>query len=239
MPSFKILKPIPSCNVDIKLLRLIEYLYSDFCKQYLLTEVDKNDKRQFSIRIIDSIGTEVFHSVDSIIYEKFPDEIKRIDVDLDAYNYDLKYNLRIELKFTLLRSSSILEIYFSGNEARSASIAMCDKIMQAIKSKENDNSLYNPTNNAGSLIFSISFAPFVLIIPLSKFSLKLWFIVFYISISLWVYLYFGKKLKPYCLFDTPKNDRKTGFANWFIFGLIGFFLFGTILTLARRQILGF
>jgi len=239
MPSCRIEKKLPTCDVDIKLLALVQNNYKSICKQYLNIDMEAVKPGGYSIRIVDDFGVETFSSVEEIPYESFSDGVNRIDVDLSAYSSSLSAHLKIETCFSSDRLFSKTLISFSGEHARSSVVAIHDKIIQVVSTKQNNNYLYNPTNFAGSIIFAISLFPMWLGLPIYKLGPRFFMIGFFTMLITWGYLYYGKRLKPYCCFDSPSADRRAKLADWLVKGGIGFLLFSTLMPFARKAIFGF
>lgn len=239
MSSCRIEKKIPTCDVDLKLLELLQNLYRSLCEQYLNIDIATIQTGGFSIRLVDDFANETFSSVGELPYEIFSDGINRINVDLEAHSFTPSNYLKIETCLSKDRLFSEIKIYYSGNDARSVVIVIHDKIIQALSTKKNNNYLYNPTNSVGSLVFAISLYPLWLAVPLSKAGLKYFITSFFIMILSWCYLYFGKRLKPYCRFDTPFADRRDKLADWLVKGAFGFVLFTSLMAVGRRAIFGF
>ena len=56
---------------------------------------------------------------------------------------------------------------------------------------------------------------------------------------MYAYLIAGKRLRPYTAFDTPSTERNSKIVEWFIYGLAGFLVFGTLFVVLRKSAIGF
>jgi hypothetical protein len=238
MSDFKLEKQLPSCDVDKKLLKGIQDYLLARAKALAGEDILEGNDR-FSVQIHDDLGVETVRSVDDIPGSQFLDSTKRIQLRLNL-KYGLKgFPLEIDVKFDKDRIFSNLNIAYSGNDARSAVAGLHDGIMRLVMSARNNNRYFNPPAFLeGALWFSTS-VPMLGGSALGKHVPNAWSYGFLITALMWAYLIAGKRLRPYTAFDTPITKRNSKLVEWFIYGLLGFIVFGTLFTDLRKSALGF
>jgi hypothetical protein len=238
MSDFKLEKQLPSCDVDKKLLKGIEDYLLARAKALAGKDILEDNDR-FSVEIHDDLGVETVRSVDDIPEGQFLDSTKQIKLHLNL-KYGLKrFPLEIDVKFDKDRIFSNLNIYYSGDDARSAVAGLHDGIMRLVMSAKNNNRYFNPPAFLEGVLWVSASVPMFVGSILEKHLANAQSYGYLIMALMWAYLIAGKRLRPYTAFDTPVTKRNAKLVEFFIYGLLGFVLFGTVLTDLRKSTLGF
>jgi hypothetical protein len=238
MSNFKLEKQLPSCDVDKKLLKGIQDYLLARAKALAGEDILEGNDR-FSVQIHDDLGVETVRSVDDIPGEQFLDSTRRIQLQLNL-KYGLKsFPLEIDVKFDKDRIFSNLNIAYSGDDARSAVAGFHDGIMRVVMSARNNNRYFNPPAFFEGVLWFSSSVPMFVGSALGKHLPNAWSYGFLITALMWAYLIAGKRLRPYTAFDTPVTKRNAKLVEFFIYGLLGFVLFGTFFAAIRKNAFGF
>lgn len=238
MSDFKLEKQIPSCDVDKKVLKEIEEYLIARAKTLAGKDILEHSDR-FSVQIHDDLGVETVSSVNDIPGGQFLDSTRRIQLRLNLKYGFQGFPLEIDIKFDKDRILSNLNISYSGDDARSVVAGLHDGIMRLIMSARNNNRYFNPPVFLEGLLWFSTSVPMLGGSALDKHLPNAWPYAFLITALMWSYLIAGKRLRPYTAFDTPVTKRNAKLVEWFVYGLLGFIVFGTFFTEIRKGVLGF
>lgn len=238
MSQFKLEKQLPSCTVSKDLLTELE--------AYLLTKAkalagDKalEEGRCFRVCIHDDLGVETISTVENIPGGQFLDSTSQVALELDLRYGKASFPLEVDIRFSKDRSFSKLTISYSGDDARSVVAGLNDGILRLVLSAKNENRFFNPPPILeGALWVATSFPLFIgsaieKVVP-SGFAVGA-----LVAALMYAFLIAGKRLRPYTAFDTPSTERNSKVVEWFIYGLAGFLVFGSLFVFLRKGVIGF
>jgi len=196
-------------------------------------------ERRFSVNIHDDLGVETVSSVKDIPGGQFLDSTTQVRLDLDL-RYGMKsFPLEVDVKFNKDRTYSNLTISYSGGDARSFVAGLHDGIMRLVLSAKNNNDYFNPHPVVEGALWFVSSIPLFAGSLAEKVFPNASSLGALVTALMYAYLIVGKKLRPYTAFDTPATERNAKLMDWFIYGVLGFIVFGSLFVMLRRNVLGF
>ncbi len=236
MSEFTLEKRITSCLVTKDLLRQLEV----YLVQYIAKIIDIPPdmlRESLSISISDSLGTETLKSISNYLPSLFPKSITEVRIDL--YLVHPKH-ISVSIHFGKDKTSSQISIRYKAKQAREVVMAIDGGLRQIFEPSTNANNIFHPPEAAMLMIWFLG----MLVGPVSMFAFaKGAFSIGVIGtvtvLTLIFYTFVGPVIKPYITFDTQRYAAMKRWSDWIIRGFIGFLIFGTLLTLLRRQIFGF
>ncbi|MEW6682357.1 MAG: hypothetical protein AB1451_05440 [Nitrospirota bacterium] len=229
---------LPSCCVDKDLLRGLEdYLKTAMGNLYGNQQEAFRD--EYTLSITDSLGTEVLKSISDFGPALFSDRTQGITVEASRL-YSKQELLMVRLRFHRRRASSELSINCHARNARELATALCDGLKRLLEPHRNFNWFYNPPIVVELIVFSLS--PLVVFFSpaMTLRSQNIWLITSWVSAGLVVFYWVSRIVfKPYSSFDSRTSRTRSTLWNWFIYGIIGFLIFGTVFTMVRMRFFGF
>ena len=240
MSQFEIEKYMVSCKVTKPLL--------DSIRKYLIEKKDALQVHKskppaldrFRIAITDDLGKETVASTEEMRPSRFLDSTKEVRVSFECTWYEPKTSIEVSLKFDTDRIGSRITVATSGDGARELGHAVYKALSDIIQTNRTGNWKYYPPAHLEGAILGLSACGF-LIGLISAFGSKSTASLPLLAFGLLAFIYgvLGKRLHPYNIFDSSRGDRLQKTGEWFERGLFTLILFGSVLTLFRRQLLGF
>jgi hypothetical protein len=127
-----------------------------------------------------------------------------------------------------------------GENARGSAIAIADKLERLLEPHRRLHAFLHPTTWFEGFLFVFGWVPAALLV--AALLAKDFDVALYSGMALFLlgaYIYAGKRLRPFVVFDSQASRRRGAVWNWFIFGVMTFLMFGTALVLFRRHLFGF
>jgi hypothetical protein len=237
MSQFKLEKRLPPCTVSKDLLKELEtYLLS---KAKAFAGGEALEDRHFRVCIHDDLGVETISTVENIPGGQFLDSTSEVTLELDLRYGKTSFPLEVDVRFNKDRSYSRLTISYAGDDARSIVAGLHDGVLRLILSARNGNGFFNPPPGIEGALWAASSLPLFLGSAIEKASPVGFAFGPLISALMFAYLIAGKRLRPYTAFDTPSTERNSKMVEWFIYGLAGFLVFGTLFVVVRKNAIGF
>jgi len=234
MLGFVFEQNLSSYEITLNALKDIEkYLLEDLPKILKIKRSDIADK--ISISIQESVGEESINKMSDYRLHKFPDDTKRISIELYTHSPKL---IRISITFSLEKDSTNIRITLDGEKAREFSLAINQGMIRVLDCYKTNNYLFNlPSASEGILTGALfPLFGFAIIMTISP---NVWGIILLsISTIITLYLTIGKKMHPYTSFESNKTNKYKKWHNWFLFGFVGFMVFDIILLLVLRFLIG-
>jgi ABC-type multidrug transport system permease subunit len=235
MTRYAITKKLPSCRVDLKMVRQLEkYLNQRLAKQLtdVLKEKGKEDLAfRYSVSIADKYGKEDFHSIEDYHLEQFPSQIKRLRIAFGSPFSD--FNLVLSFGTDLLYSE--IELDVSTENSKELAHGIIFEVEQMLKETQTIHSLFH-----GKFSFAV-YAIFIMFFSTASLFLssgrdivaKGWLFIMLLCI-----IYAPLKfISPYTEFDTQRNSNINSMVKWVLNGLAGVFIFGAIASYLRTVLL--
>ncbi|THF67307.1 hypothetical protein E6C76_02725 [Pseudothauera nasutitermitis] len=238
MSQFKLEKQLPSCTVSKDLLRELEAYLLAKAKALAGDEV-LEEGRHFRVRIHDDLGVETISTVDSIPGGQFLDSTSQVALELDLRYGKTSFPLEVDIRFNKDRSFSKLTIAYSGDDARSVVAGLNDGVLRLVLSAKNGNRFFNPPPAFEGALWVATSLPLFAGSVIEKTLPSGFAFGALLAALMYAYLIAGKRLRPYTAFDTPSTERNSKIVEWFIYGLAGFLVFGTLFVVLRKSAIGF
>lgn len=238
MSNFTLEKQLPSCTVNKDLLRELEIYLLSKAKALAGDEILEDD-RCFCVRIHDDLGVESLSSVEKIPGGQFLDSTSQVALELNLRIRRTPFPLEVHVRFNRDRLFSKLSISHSGDDARSVVAGLYDGVFRIVLSAKNGNAFFNPPPALEGALWIATSLPLFIGSTLEKFLPSAFAICALFSALMYAYLIAGKRLRPYTEFDTSSTERNSKLMEWFIYGLAGFIVFGTLFSAFRKSVFGF
>ena len=231
MTEFRLEKKLPPCRVTKDLLESLE--------KYILNKRDKiesdigkpPDSDYLTITIVDSLGEESVSSTQKL-KERFFSSTTEVTIRFYA-SWSHKDTLRLTIRFSnnSYRLSTVT-IESENDTARELVVGISHSLVEIVENSKTLNWLFYPPGWLSFTIFIVSLLFFFLGIALLEMSAEsgehainhtFWRSVLFSGVG-FAYLYFGPKLHPYAIFDSPRADQLQSIGNLYKAALLGFLL---------------
>jgi hypothetical protein len=239
MAEFKIEQRVPSVKVTKKLLESLErYLVSK--KEAVQADLKlPPENEKFSISVTDNLGTETFSSTNQLRTDRFLDSTTNVRVSFACRWYKAKTSLAVDVRFSTTPYLASLTVLCEADAARELGVGLYQSLSEITATGKTSNWRYH--------------APLWLEGPLqgATIGMGLWAVMLMrdhriagmvlatVAGLAFAYFSIGKRFHPYTLFDSSRAERIQRAGDWFEYGLLTFLVFGILLTLLRRSLLGF
>lgn len=240
MSNFELESPLPSCTVTKDMIIQLEnYLTEEIPN--ILNIPRETILNSYEISINDKIGMEKFKSINEFPFSKFDNNTSEIELSMSNLNFYLR------IRFAKDRMFSKYKIDLNHDNARESTISISKGIDRIINAQKNNNYLFHPSSVLNLILLLLSGNGFMLFlinlfIPDEKSQLSELLSSPIFLIILVIFIYYSsisKLLHPFITFDSNKHTSLVKCRDWFYKGTVGFVIFGTILVLFRKQIIGF
>jgi len=232
MSKFRLKKQLPSIKVDKELIERIEnYLINDIPA---IINIDKNEIiENYSIEIIDSLGTEEFSRISEYPIKNFQNGTQRIKF---GFSYYKKSVTRIFISFSVNKYFSDIDISLDCVHPREKAQGIYNGLLDRI----NPNKTYNYIFHyfffgvIGGVIIGLLLSLLIYTLINKQY---IWSIYLFISSLLLIFI--GPKIeeiKPYSEFLTQKQQQYNKIFSFFIWGIISYLIFGLGLGLLQNHI---
>jgi hypothetical protein len=229
MALFSLEQKIPSCNVSKDFIKQIE--------EYLLKEVPElvqlppdSFKDKYYVSLGDKYGTETLTSISEYRPATFADSIEYLTLSTGAAT-----PLEVKIRFTTEPRRSRIEISYQAPQAREVVMGVYEGLRKLLEPHRNMHFFFHPNMIIQPFLVILLFASTVFPVGFWKESWS----TLCAGVALLIVTYsVAHWFKPYVAFETRVNRIKAKWADWFVGGLATFIVFGTILTLVRKKIVG-
>jgi hypothetical protein len=225
---------LPSLHVTKDTLEQLEAYFRRRASELV---VDQSASSTTSLSIKEADGEEKFDSIAQYFSLKLPDRTEEITYNLTVISSRCVLGVRIRFVDSVLYSRALIDVTAPGS--REIAVGLSRGILRVLQPYRTQNKLFNPPAEISFWIIAMGFVPALLgAVPGESVGNKRWLL----AIGCATVLYFtsvARLLFPSLTFDSAVEERKRTLRSWFIGGLGTFILFGTLLTLYRRDILGF
>lgn len=236
-PSFAYEHSLPSLRLTKDFLESLErYIIK---RAGDLTVMNPEEiKACLRIKIDDRFGSENLNSIARLDSSRFEDSTSRVELELDTPYRSDGIKLRVRLNFSKGRLFSTVSIAATMPNARDVSLSLKDGILRMLDPQRTWHWVCHPIASVWGIIFGVgAMSMYSLYQSESNGFVKP--MALGLSILLWFYLFYIGTLRTYTVFDSRASERADKIWSWLIGGIGTFLIFGTLLTLLRRQILGF
>lgn len=239
--SYNLTKQLPSCTVERKLLLELEsYIQRKIAELAPPFEGIRSGLGK-SFTVSDKFGVETLKSVEEYQRSYFPDDTRRISIEARSFG---KNTLSIEIKFSPNKVTSELSIRFDGTSSREVATGIAAEILSIMESYETSNHWFHyvygiPT---GIFLYAVLYvsALFAGYKPSRQDVLTHLLVNVIIgTVLMAIGISFNEKFRPYCTFETRRNEKRKKQFNWIVLGVLGFILFTVIGVFLRQKLLGF
>jgi hypothetical protein len=230
--TFSHKETLPSCIITVGLLVEIESALKNKVPD-VINLAKESVSGSFYASVIDSFGTHSFTDFSGLTSHDFSDTTSEIRCGISTYP---SRKMEVSLIFSKTRDNTKLSIDLTSHEPRSQITAIVDIIYRLLRPHMTTNHIFRPSYIVGSVLGVIGVVA-LLAVPQMKYPLNEVF-AFIILAELFYFLV-ARPLKPYTEFDSRVYRDKKRLTDWFILGVLGFLLFGTLLPLIRKYVLGF
>lgn len=229
---------LPSLRITKDLLESLERHLVQRIADSCGVSVDEA-RKSLSITIEDNFGTEHFSSVEQFHITRFSDNTKRVSVEIEAPWRSEGIRLRLRLGFSRGRISSSLSISATAPNSRELVAGLKEGVLRILEPHRTWHWVYH----ARAEVWGVLVPLFMLLLyaQLKLFDTpSLTFLAASLgTFLLWFYLLVLPYFRPYTVFDSRASERSDKIWSWFLKGFLTFLIFGTLLTFARRSLLGF
>lgn len=220
MNNFNIRKDLPSIKVDMELIKHLEQYILDNIPEIL--EIDKQlIKDNYSILIVDSLGSGSFNSISDFPLSSFQNGTKKIKLGFRVYD---QFSYSIDVSFDYDSYGSQIDISLRTNNPREKAQGIYSGLMDYINQSTTYNYLfhkfYTPMIGGGGIAAIL----YVTIQALKK-NYLLASLIFLASILAIIYAYYCPRLKPYSEFMTNRQKRNNKIFSFFAWGTISYLVF--------------
>ena len=226
MSKYSIETPLRSCFLSKDTVAQLEkYVFKTAAaiNQLSLDEV----REDFQIEAIDSLGTETFRSIHDYDRRQFSNDTRRLVLTYRRY-HDKLTTLRIG--FGLSELWSTIELTLDGpNNARETAMGIVHDVRKLLKGHATLNFIFY---GRYIVLPFIAFGVSIGVLPIlfdSKASPALKALNMGIALGIvafWLLFATIRKINPYVLFDTPKNERIQQSFGWVLKALFGIVVLG-------------
>ena len=224
-PKYSVEKQIPSCHVDKNLLIRLE--------EYIKKIGQDKGYSGFTIKLIDSNGTEELPSMENFTSEYFPNDIRKISISCG--NYQPKMSMNFDRK----KDRSTLELSIIGDQARENASRISAEITRILEDYKTRNYIFHLIPIEPLIFITIMGFGFASLLVSRSFGLTFVTIGGIVLIMEIIYKIFSI-FNTYTTFKTKRYESYVGWKNWLTFAFIEFVLFsaigGIILNLTSRKV---
>lgn len=239
MPKFSLEKTMPCCLATKDLISSLEQYLNVEVRQKLGDSVGETSS--YRISITEDIGTETLATINDYAPHLFSDATKQIIIRWDnGYKPTLQLDIGIRFDGTFL-SFSTLSVTCTGATARETAITIDGAIRRLIATHRTYNWFFNPLEFplvsvlAGIGVFVFLQFGFLTLPNNRQHALYLFSGAVLTGWILLSSIYFKRRIS----FDTRRQQLLDRTWKYFSVGTFGFILFGTLLPLLRRALIGF
>jgi hypothetical protein len=239
--EFELRKPIGSCHVSLQLLQQLEDYLLREALRHIKGRASPRDEvpRRLTVSLVDNLGTEELDSIRDYHPSLLPDSTSTITLRI----LDYPVSFHVSITFHREPRSSAIYIKTTGDGAREVALSLFEGIRRLIDPHTTLNYVFHPSPWLELVYFMLGWSPLYLVFlfwfpllrdyPPGVYPLLGLFAVLQISFRA------APRLKPFTSFESKVDNLKRKWSDWFVFGLAAFLLFGTVLILLRRKLLGF
>lgn len=226
-------------TVDVNKELLVDIERYCFKKLPELINVSEDEIRKVYKTTIEEInGEQQFDLIDNYEFKQFPDDTKKISTGFSFFDFKKDIEFTIHIYFGLEAMHSSVDIKIKSDNAREKAMGISQQLDRIINERKNMNFIFNPSLWLGFTItvfgiFLLSFSPL-----LFKYNMKAGFASLFIVFMICAYFWLFKNWKPFCSFDTNRQNRNDKIANYFLLGILSFIIFSTGLYFIRKLIIG-
>jgi len=239
MPHFRMEKPLPAVTVSRDLVASLHSYLVGKAKSLASSDDDPEEiASAIRVSIEDELGIETFQSLDQYAPSKFPDTTKAIEISLSGPWRTGLDGLSVEVRFHRERSSSRLKISCKNGNARELAHGLAQGVIECLGPHLKSWGWLHPKPFIGGMIWAILWMNFlVLFNTMGKVPFAATVLMTVSLLLLASYTWILPRLRPYTEFDCRLTDNRLKWWDWFMKGLLGFLVFGTLLVSAKDWLL--
>lgn len=232
LTNYSITKRLPSCLVSVNFLLEIEKSLLPQIEEIL--QLPKSSiSIDYSISIDDSLGTHNLKSISELGSTMFIDNTSEVRCGVSRYSGN---RLELSFCFNKQRSYSKLTISVSSHEPRAKVAAIIDLVTRILHPHTLSNHIFHPPEVIGYIAPTIIGLSIIIALYL-PFHFKM--VLLGIVTLLIFYYLVARPLFPYSEFDSKIYRTKSHWTSWFVVGILGFLIFGTLFPLLRKLFFGY
>ncbi|NML19069.1 hypothetical protein [Azohydromonas caseinilytica] len=218
-------------------MELEEYLEKYFLDASFLDAEKRNGI--FSVKIEDNLGVEKLSSIKQMNTSLFADSTSSVDVEFELPYRDDGIKARVRLNFS--RKKMYAKLYISAvmPNSREFVLGLRNGLLRLLESQKIWHWIAHPVPQVGGALFVAACILGYIAINFADKKENFYSLWIFLIALIWFYLFFMGDLRPYNVFKSRASDRSDKIWGWLIGGAATFLLFGTLLTLFRRPLLGF
>lgn len=240
MSRFNLKKSLPSTRVTRELVRSLEK-YIEKKTEFLAAKPTEELDALLAGRrttVMDDLGTEQFGTIDEYAPSLFSNTTSSIEVEfIGPYQTSLR-GLVIRVRLSGENMHTGIQIDYDAPNAREVVVGLYDGIKRCLETSPARNAFFHPPAFWQGVIGAFTYMLFLAAIATWRFMPTA---VTFLLIALWLTLYLlwsvAPRFHPYTVFDSEQANRYARDFDWLIKGLLGFLLFGTLMTLMRDKLL--
>ena len=232
--KFSIERSMPSCEVDLALLKEIQ--------SYVLRNVSsftgipqEKVASEWELTISDGVGKETIKSIEDYSSAHLPNTTESIKANLRVYDEEhIRANITISLSTTARYSRA--DIQFTSENAKEKCEGVSSGLFQVASKRRNYHWLFHGISIEVVKFITFLVLPFLTIILWPKNKMLGW--TFACATAMGILILLGISSHPYCAFDTPRYRQRKKLWTWTFLSVLGFCLVTSAGTGIRRQLLG-
>lgn len=203
-----------------------------------LNDLVENMKKNYEITIFDTLGEEIIYTIHDYQGKQFSNGVNRLLVNYKLIDDKNDSSIIVAISFGKKEKESEIQIKVEGKNAKENGVGIYNVIKKLIHDNKTNNHLIYPNGLVDFLIVVIGFSSFIMLLN-DEWKLAYRIIGGFGLILTIFYKQILPKFKPYCEFDTKRQQEHNRVIFWMITSLIGFSIFGVLFIWMRKEIFGF
>lgn len=232
MSHFRLERNLPPLLVTKDLvISLRSYLLTAAISLASDSEEQIEIEKQLKIAIKDKIGVETINSLEEFPQHKFSDSTDEVRISFSRLYGSSLSDLNIEIRITRNKLFSELVISCERQNAKESVTGIFQGIMSIIEPARNSTGwIYPPLPISMFLWTLMGMLPTITVITARKGEPLITAIFGASTMLLLLYHFVFPSLRRYTEFESRLTETKMKWWDWSIKGLLGFFIFGVLLT---------
>jgi hypothetical protein len=236
MQTFQLKRHLPSCRLDPEgLVKVENYVFEQAEDVFGLSEATARSK--CSVVVEERFGKATLSSATELRADEFPDSTISVRWTINAYDPRVK----LDVHFHRDTDYAEVEVESQGAQSREKAIGFVEGVYRQLESRRTYNWFFHPRPLLLRATLVVVTWPLFGIVPLAftvKLPRGLSFAVVVTALGLVIY-HVGGILKPFTAFASRRTNARDRLWTWFVTGMTGFIIFGTLLAALRKTLFGF
>ena len=223
MREFHIEKTLPSVDVDLQLISLLDnYIHSEL--EILTNNWEKASSNLSRISIIDHLGKETVESSGELRNASLSNTTFNISIEKLRENIETKEFISVEMVFDKKKYYSNIEIKCAGENCRVVTMGLHEGILNILQGYKNHNSLLFLPTSFEMLFFGVIVGMLAIAfikVEAGKISITIPLVI----LTCLSILFFARVNFPYIHFVGKRNTAIRNAYMWLISGILGSIIF--------------